>query len=231
MGMDDTIRWQQRFEAWFSTQPDDGDGAHSVAHFRRVWGGAQKIMAQEQAEPLVVLAACYFHDIVNLPKNHPERHLASGKAAVRTRQILNEDFPDFPLELHDAVAHAVHAHSFSAGITPLTIEAKVVQDADRLESLGAIGLARVFYVSGLLGRELFDSDDPLAERRPLDDARYAVDHFRQKLLKLPQTMQTRMGQELAYRNADFLVEYLAKLCAELNGDYHDADTSVRRRLM
>lgn len=65
-----------------------------------------------------------------------------------------------------------------------------MQDADRLEALGAIGLARVFAVSGSLGVALFDGEDPFAQHRPLDDKRYALDHFQTKLLKLPQTMQT-----------------------------------------
>lgn len=226
----DIPHWQQRFERWFARQPASDDAAHDLSHFRRVWATAQHIMQQEPASAGVVLAACYFHDIVNLPKNHPQRHLASAQAAERARAILTEDFPDFPAALHDDVAHAIHAHSFSAAVTPLTLEAKIVQDADRLESLGAIGLARVFYVSGQLGRELFESQDPLAERRPLDDSRYAVDHFRSKLLKLPGTMQTRTGRELARHNADFLIGYLAKLCAELNGEFAASDPSVAARL-
>ncbi len=65
-----------------------------------------------------------------------------------------------------------------------------MQDADRLEALGAIGLARVFAVSGALGVALFDADDPFADRRPLNDKQFALDHFQTKLLKLPLTMQT-----------------------------------------
>ncbi|STF26181.1 putative phosphohydrolase [Escherichia coli] len=86
---------------------------------------------------------------------------------------------------------------------PLTTEAKIVQDADRLEALGAIGLARVFAVSGALGVALFDGEDPFAQHRPLDDKRYALDHFQTKLLKLPQTMQTARGKQLAQHNAHF----------------------------
>jgi len=104
-----------------------------------------------------------------------------------------------------------------------------VQDADRLESLGAIGLARVFYTSGALGRPLFDSEDPLANRRELDDATYALDHFQKKLLKLPETMQTEAGRELARYNADFLVSYMAKLCAELKGDYCGIEQEVMQQ--
>ncbi|WP_435953047.1 phosphohydrolase [Dryocola sp. BD626] len=222
-------QWQARFEHYLHRNWLQDDKAHDVAHFHRVWKTAQRIMEGTEADRLVVLTACYFHDIVNLPKNHPERHLASTQAAAETLRILDQQFPDFPHELFDAVAHAVRAHSFSAGIAPQTLEAKIVQDADRLESLGAIGLARVFYTSGALGRPLFDSEDPLASRRELDDATYALDHFQKKLLKLPETMQTEAGRELARLNADFLVHYMAKLCAELKGDYHDLDDSVLAR--
>ena len=218
--------WQNRFESWLhATWPQD-DKAHDVAHLRRVWLTAQRIMKETPADELVVLTGCYFHDIVNLPKNHPERHLASAKAAVETRRILRDVFPDFPQEKHDAVSHAVHAHSFSANVVAETLEAKIVQDADRLESLGAIGLARVFYVSGALGRSLFDSVDPLGKERPLNDMQWALDHFQKKLLKLPETMHTQEGRRLARHNADFLVTYMAKLCAELKGDFCALDPDV-----
>ena len=220
--------WQSRFENWLHTSWPQDDKAHDIAHFRRVWKTAQHIMQGTEADPLVVLTACYFHDVVNLPKNHPQRHLASSKAAVETRRILSEDFIDFPVELHNAVAHAIQAHSFSAGIKPETLEARIVQDADRLESLGAIGLARVFYTSGALGRALFDSDDPLGRDRQLDDASWTLDHFQKKLLRRPDTMQTAEGKRLAQHNVAFLVTYMAKLCAELQGDLASLDESVLR---
>ncbi|RWR03942.1 hydrolase [[Pantoea] beijingensis] len=220
--------WQSRFEHWLhETWPQD-DKAHDVAHLKRVWQTAQRIMQGTEANPLVILAACYFHDVVNLPKNHPERHLASRKAAVETRRIMQEVFPDFPAELHDAVAHAIQAHSFSARIEPETLEAKIVQDADRLESLGAIGLARVFYTSGALGRPLFDSDDPMGKARELNDSHWTLDHFQKKLFTLPNTMQTAEGKRLAQHNVHFLVEFVAKLCAELRGDLCTLDPSILR---
>lgn len=220
--------WQLQFEQWLLQHGPQDDAAHDLSHFRRVWGTAQKILRQHTGDELVVLTACYFHDVVNLPKNHPERHLASRMAAEKTRQILASYFPDFPVQSYDAVAHAIAAHSFSAGIMPETIEAKIVQDADRLESLGAIGLARVFYVSGALGRPLFDAQDPMAESRELDDSRYALDHFRKKLLALPAKMQTETGRDLARHNANFLVDYMAKLYAELKGELRVADEHIRK---
>lgn len=77
-----SVHWQSRFESWLHETRQHGDQAHDIAHLRRVWQTAQRIMQETEADELVVLAGCYFHDIVNLPKNHPERHLASAKAAV-----------------------------------------------------------------------------------------------------------------------------------------------------
>lgn len=138
-------------------------------------------------------------------------------AAEKTLAILQSAFADFPADRYLAVSHAIEAHSFSAAIPPRTLEAKIVQDADRLESLGAIGLARVFAVAGALNTILFDAEDPFADRRALDDRKYALDHFQCKLLRLPETMQTDKGKAMAQHNARFLVEFMAKLSAELQG--------------
>lgn len=223
------VQWQQRFESWLDEHHASEDSAHDISHFRRVWMTARKIMIHHQADPLVVLTACYFHDTVSLPKNHPERSQSSRLAARKTRDILHRDFPDFPPDRFAAVEHAIEAHSFSAGIAPQSIEAKIVQDADRLEALGAIGLARVFAVSGGLGVALFDAEDPFADARPLDDRAFALDHFQTKLLRLPDTMQTDVGRELAQHNADFLVHFMAKLSAELQGDCIGLDSQIQHR--
>ena len=221
--------WQRRFEAWLTKNHTSDDTAHDMSHFRRVWMTAQKLMAGQSVNPLVVLTACYFHDIVSLPKNHPERGQSSQLAARKTRDILQRDFPDFPAQHYAAVEHAIEAHSFSAGIAPQSLEAKIVQDADRLEALGAIGLARVFAVSGALGAALFNPEDPFAEARTLDDKAWALDHFQTKLLRLPDTMQTAAGREFARHNADFLIDFMAKLSAELQGDCPGRDRQVQNR--
>ena len=98
------------------------DGAHDTNHLHRVWRNATQLMEDyPEADALVVLAACYLHDLVNLPKNHPERHLASRQAALlASRQLAALGFPSNRLA---AVAHAIECHSFSAGLTPDTIEA------------------------------------------------------------------------------------------------------------
>ena len=96
-----------------------------------------------------------------------------------------------------------------------TLEAKIVQDADRTEALGAIGLARTFYVAGLMKTKLFCSEDPFATNRELDDKAYALDHFQQKLLKLPSTMKTEPARLEANKRANILYKFLDDLKNEL----------------
>lgn len=212
--------WEQRIVDFMQAMDHDTDDAsHDFFHFQRVWKTATQIMVQEKAEvnQLVVLAACYFHDIVVLPKNHPKRSQASTLAAEKTRQCLQE--LGFPEKLIEPTCHAVQAHSYSAGIPPQTIEAKVVQDADRMEALGAIGLARVFYTAGILKQKLFDPEDPMAKKRDLNDRIYSLDHFQQKLLKLGDSMQTEGGRAMAQHNTHYLEDFIDKLLRELDGDY------------
>jgi uncharacterized protein len=121
----------------------------------------------------------------------------------------------FPAEKLPAVAHAIAAHSFSAGIAPETPEARIVQDADRLEALGAIGLARMFLISGRMGGGIVDMDDPMALHRPLDDKAFALDHLEVKLLGLPATMQTRTGRLMAEERAEWMMSFRSRLLAEI----------------
>ncbi|MFC0168435.1 HD domain-containing protein [Pseudoduganella danionis] len=172
------------------------DGAHDSNHLHRVWRNACQLLEDyPAADALVVMAACYLHDLVNLPKNHPERHLASRKAALLACRELAA--LDFPPERLSAVAHAIESHSYSAAIAAETIEAKIVQDADRLDALGAVGLARLFYTAGRMGTGLAHADDPMALHRELDEKAYAIDHIDTKLATIPAKMQTQAGRQLA----------------------------------
>jgi len=215
----DIGRWELRFTAFLQLHEQHDDGSHDLGHFQRVWKAAREIDRVEggAADPLILLTACYFHDLVSLPKNHPERRQASRLSAERTAGILQSDFPDFPPDKIDGVRHAIHAHSFSAKVDALTAEARILQDADRLEALGAIGLARVFYTAGQLGQKLFDPGDPLALRREPDDLRFSLDHFQLKLLKLPALMNTDTGKKMAEERADYLRGFLVTIGGELGG--------------
>jgi uncharacterized protein len=213
--------WEVRFAAYIREHGNLTDGSHDFGHFQRVWKAAQFINREEGggADELVLLAAAYFHDWVSLPKDHPRRWESSRLSAEKTVELLAGAFADFPVEKVEGVQHAIHAHSFSAGVEARTLEAKILQDADRMEAVGAIGAARTFYTAGQLNGQLFDADDPLAEARELDDRRFALDHFQVKLLKLPAMMQTVAGRRLAEKNAAWLRLFVQKMREEIEGEY------------
>jgi len=211
--MDITLStWQPRLVALASAAAGD-DGAHDTSHLHRVWRNAKLLLEQHpEADRLVVMAACYLHDLVNLPKNHPQRHLASRQAAALARTELAA--AGFPAGRLDAVAHAIETHSFSAALQPTTLEARIVQDADRLDALGAVGLARMFYIAGRMGTALAHPDDPLAVNRERNDKVYSLDHIEVKLATLPATMQTAAGRALGQQRLQELLAFRDSFVAE-----------------
>jgi uncharacterized protein len=204
--------WRARLAA-LGASASGGDGAHDANHLERVWNNARSLLAYHpQADALVVMAACYLHDLVNLPKDDPGRARASRLSARRARDQLA--CMRFPPERLDAVAHAIEAHSFSARIPAETLEAKIVQDADRLDALGAVGLARMFYTAGRMGSALAHPSDPLAGHRQPDDRAYCLDHIQAKLATLPGLMQTEGGRALACERMRLLESFRTAFCAE-----------------
>lgn len=191
------------------------DAAHNLNHLMRVAEKSKHIHKYEGGNLDVIIIGSYFHDIVSLPKNSLIRHCASTFSAQKTIKILKEHFKDISANLYCQISDVIRSHSYSAGVKPISIEAKIVQDADRLDALGAIGLARVFYVAGQLGQEIYSDDDPFAAKRSLDDKKYALDHFYTKLLKLPDTINTEEGRNMARKRVDYLSEYIDKLKEEI----------------
>lgn len=204
-----------RYEAKLATLwAGQSDGAHDLGHLRRVWACARQIAEAEGGADLEVLAAAaYFHDAVNVPKDSALRGQASQLSADLAVDYLRSS--GFAVAKLAAVQHAIAAHSFSAGIEPQTREAAILQDADRLEALGAIGLARMFLVSGAMGGGLFDADDPLAKARPLDDRRFALDHLEVKLFPVAASLRTVEGRRIAAGRVAFLHAFRAQLLAEI----------------
>lgn len=189
------------------------DGAHDISHVIRVVKNCFYLTDIERANASITVPAAWLHDCVAVPKDSPLRSQGSRLAADAAVAFLAEI--DYPKEYFDAIYHAIEAHSYTAAIPTRTLEAQIVQDADRLDSLGAIGIARCLLVGGHLNRPLCDATDPFCDDREPDDARYTIDHFYNKLFKLPDTMQTEAGRTEAHRRADLMREYLDNLRAEI----------------
>jgi len=197
------------------------DPAHDLLHLERVAASAKRLCALEGADPRVVIPAAWLHDYIVVAKDDPLRAQASRLAAQAARAYLAGigypacDSAKQSKALLVAIAHAIEAHSFSANIAPQTLEAKVVQDADRLDGIGAIGIARCFACSGTMNRPFYSAVDPFCATREPDDGLFTVDHFYRKLFKTAATMQTVAGRAEAERRVEVMRRYLAELGEEL----------------
>jgi len=203
------------------------DPAHDLLHLERVVATAKRIAKSEKADLAVVIPAAWLHDYVVVPKNNPRRNLASRFAAVDACAYLASiGYPSSPAQgdnaakreaTLEAIGHAIEAHSFSANIAPQTLEAKVVQDADRLDGIGAIGIARCFACAGTMNRLFYSPTDPFCTSREPDDAQFTVDHFYRKLFKTAASMQTAAGRAEAERRVEVMKRYLRELGEEIGG--------------
>ncbi|OBT16948.1 phosphohydrolase [Vibrio sp. UCD-FRSSP16_10] len=199
--------------AAFLQETMHADLAHDLSHVLRVVSNAKQLTLQENADLWIVLPAAYLHDCFSYPKNHSQSHQSSQLAGDKAIQFLASI--QYPSHTYKAIYHAIAAHSYSANITPTSIEAKIVQDADRLDALGAIGIARCIQVGSSFDAQLYSLDDPFADKRLLDDHKYTVDHFFNKLFKLPESMQTKAGKKEAHKRMIFMRQYLNQLRQEI----------------
>lgn len=186
------------------------DASHDEAHVLRVWRAARRIQAAEGGDLEVVAAACILHDCEQVEKSSPRRSLASRLSARRASGIL-EGIGWAPGRV-EAACHAIEAHSYSARIEPLTLEARIVQDADRLDSLGMVGVARCLMTGERIGR-------PLRVEGPDHDDEEAstLGHLRSKVLGLASTMRTATGAAMARERHARVARFLAEIEGELDG--------------
>lgn len=194
------------------------DPAHDELHLRRVVANANALVStmHAAAEPIdrfVVEAACWLHDCVQITKGQGRPGEAARRSAEQATAFLRH------LDLaSDTVAHidsAIRTHSFSGGLPPESIEGAIVQDADRLDALGAVGIARFWVTMVSMGGTMYHPEDPAASSRPLDDRAWALDHIERKLLRLVDLMNTPAGRSEAVRRTAFLREYHREFLREL----------------
>ena len=191
----------------------DNDTAHDFEHILRVYKNAEKICEKEKMDKKLILCAVLLHDIVSYPKSDKRSKLSSIQSAKKSEQILKKY--DFSKDEITIISDAIRDHSFSQNKTPRTLEGKILQDADRLDALGAIGIARVFATGGSLKRPIYNNVDPFCKIRTPDDKTWTLDHFFQKLLKLESLMNTKSGEVEAKKRTKVLQEFLNQLKQEV----------------
>lgn len=205
-------KFEVKFKEFVMLQ-DIHDAAHDINHIIRVVTSAKQLCEKENASMEVVLPAAWLHDCISFPKNHPDNKRASSLAADKALEFLGSIA--YPAEFFEDIHHAIAAHSYSANIEAKTIEAKIVQDADRLDGLGAIGVSRCMLVAGKLGNQLYQQQDPFCQSRTPDSKVAAVDHFYEKLFKTAKTMKTKSGLVEAQKRVLFMQQFLTQLSTEI----------------
>lgn len=189
------------------------DPAHDFSHILRVYSNAKWIGEKECSDMTVLLLAALLHDVGSKSKLE-EKSVKLKETKAAEDFLKKKGIPD---DISDKIIYAIRVHRFSKGIVPSTLEAKILQDADRLDAMGAIGIARVFMTGGALERALYNLNDPFCAAREPEDKIWNLDHFYRKLLKLESGMHTDTAKRLARRRAAVLERYLIDLKEELEG--------------
>jgi uncharacterized protein len=185
---------------------NNADPAHDFTHVLRVYKNAAYIGEKEGSDMEVLLFSSLLHDVGSELKFSEKSERANSLRTKMVDDFLRDE--GISEVLKNKVVYAVDVHRYSKGIVPITLEAKVLQDADRLDAIGAIGIARVFMAGGTMGRKLYNPKDPFCKFREPDDEKWNLDHFYKKLLKLESGMHTDTAKKLAERRCAVLRKYL-----------------------
>ena len=197
----------------------NAEGGHDWWHIERVWKSAKKIAETENVNLLVIELGALLHDIADAKFHDGDEELGPQIAAVFMREINVDE------ETIQHVVQIIKHISFKGGKEAQTFtspELNVVQDADRLDALGAIGIARTFNYGGFKNREIFNPNIPpnltmTKEEYKKSDAP-SINHFYGKLLLLKDLMNTETGKQLAIQRHVFMEQYLEQFYLEWNGE-------------
>jgi uncharacterized protein len=206
---------------WSQVEPQlpPGELAHDRTHIARVYAWAVALAPEAGADPDLAGATALVHDLAFVPKDSPDRAQGGERSAALAPSVLSAS--GYRDEESAAIAEAVRTSSWSRGLAPTGPLGIVLQDADRLDAIGAVGLMRNLACAQWMSRPgkpglLYHEADPfMASGRVLDDRRQALDHCYAKLLKLAGGMRLPGAQREAARRHAFLEAFIAELRDEL----------------
>lgn len=188
---------------------------HDKSHVERVYNLAVHITEKEHADSDIVKAAVLLHDIARAMEDEGKIEDHATESARMAKKILEQ--VRFPKKKTASVIHCIEAHRFKKGIRPESLEAKILQDADRLDMLGAVGIARVFARGGWSNMPIHDPSTPPKEKYD-GKSQSSVNHIYEKILKLKKTINTRTAQQIAEERHTFTEQFLDRLLKEWNGE-------------
>ncbi|MBP7057012.1 HD domain-containing protein [Candidatus Gracilibacteria bacterium] len=192
------------------------DRAHDFAHLYRVLCMAERIATEEHADMDVVIPAALWHDIVIYAKNDPRSKEASIHSAAKARELLT-GLDWYPQDKIDAVEHAITRCSFSKNLPKDAIEQYIIQDADLLESTGAIAVVRTFTSGAQMNRPFYDLDDPEAKGRAFDAFANSLDLFPSRLFIVPERLYTQTAKKIGKERDAFVRLFYQQFVKEISG--------------
>jgi uncharacterized protein len=208
----DANLWK-RLVAQAEERAKDSEPAHDFFHVERVVTNAIAIARAENVGESVVAVAALLHELFTLPKSHPDSSRAGDICAEHARELLVREHA--PSDLVEPVSAAIRDHAFSKGVVPDALASKILQDADRLDALGAIGLARMWATCADMKRPFYSPDDPFCTARVPDDKSWGLDHVYKKLLVLPDKLHLPASRALAEKRVAFVRAFLDQLALEI----------------
>lgn len=194
------------------------DVGHTFDHTQRVYDMAVKLAKSEKANLKVVKLAALLHDIAR--KKEAELGLCHAVEGTKmAKRILKKE--KYDEETIEHVADCISTHRFSKKIKPKTKEAAILQDADRLDALGAIVIARIFMHSGAKGRAMHDSMIPPAKN--IYDKKKtrltSINHFLEKITALkPNTFKTKLAKKIAKNRYKYTMDFVKRFLKEWRGE-------------
>lgn len=190
------------------------DPSHDFQHILRVTNLAEKIAKDEEGDLDIVLPSALFHDSVVYLKNSPESKNETEESAEYAEKVLKE-LDEYPQHKIEEVKICIRQCSFSKGIIPDTLEAKILQDADRLEATGAISIMRTFSSGGQMNRPFYLPEDPFCKKINSIPFSSGIELFYKRLLLVEKGMYTNRAKDIAKRRTKFLEDFLVELKLEL----------------
>ncbi len=192
---------------------EGADAIHDFDHVLRVLTTAERLAQEENADWDIVRAATLLHDVA---RGHGDR-MAEDHAHAGA-EIARELLAGYPAKKVEAVAHAIAAHRFRTGPAPQTVEARVLHDADKLDAIGAIGVARAFAYGGFEGQRLWADVPPdYRESQATRHEHTPVHEFQIKLAKIKDRLLTPSARKLAEERHTFMVAFFEQLDREVRG--------------
>jgi uncharacterized protein len=179
------------------------DISHDFYHAKRVMDLSLHLSEYESGDTDIIIPAALFHDAIVYPKNDPKT-IYSGRDSAYVAQEVLDAKEWYPQDKISYVMAAIEDHSYHKGRIPETIEGKIVQDADRLEAMGAISIMRTFSSGVYMDRVFFHPDDPFCTNRDPDSLKYSFDFIYSRLLHVKDSLNTETAKKLAERRHAFI---------------------------